>query len=470
MGARLPDVPLRSQSDERLAGLARSGHDRAFAVIVERYRPELLALARRLRSDGSAEDVVQEAFLNAFTALRSGTEVSHVRGWLYQIVRNAATKIRVPPNVPLDNSAATGETVEDVVQRRLTAMSAVTELAHLPDRQRDALVAVALGGVPGAEAATTMGLSEGALRQLVHRARERLRATVTAVMPWPFARWAASACPGLGAAPDLAASTGVIGAGGVAAKVGALVARGLLATTVTVLPGGDDQPGHPRFKHPTHTYTSRRGTGARIPTHRTQVAIRAASITQLEHQAAARGTNVGLVPPHPERAPNGAVTAPSSIDHRRSGERGTDSTDRMQGTARSPRQSSSRRDSNGETNGGSAGSIGSPQPTEEDTSSSVVSAVTATDVDGSAGGGGSAPSVSTGSQRDTTQHDGGAEAPGGGVTDGHPATSGTADGSSASSAGGTGEGSSGSGGGGGGSGSGRESSGDLSDDVKTSGQ
>ena len=71
---------LRSQSDERLVGFLRRD-ERAFAMIVERYRPELLALARRLNSDGRAEDVLQQAFLSAFTAIRSGTEVRHVRGW-----------------------------------------------------------------------------------------------------------------------------------------------------------------------------------------------------------------------------------------------------------------------------------------------------------------------------------------------------------------------------------------------------
>ena len=108
MSPRLSDLLLRSQSDERLVGLARAGHDRAFATIVERYRPELLAMARRLVSDGRAEDVLQQALLSAFAALRAGAEVRHVRGWLYQIVRNAAVKSRWPAEAPLDEMTASG--------------------------------------------------------------------------------------------------------------------------------------------------------------------------------------------------------------------------------------------------------------------------------------------------------------------------------------------------------------------------
>ena len=106
---------LRSQSDERLVGLARAGNERAFAAIVERYRPELQAFARGLCSDGRSEDVVQQAFLSAFAALSAGAEVRHLRGWLYRIVRNAANRPAGPLCVPLDRAAVSVNSVEDVV-------------------------------------------------------------------------------------------------------------------------------------------------------------------------------------------------------------------------------------------------------------------------------------------------------------------------------------------------------------------
>jgi RNA polymerase sigma factor (sigma-70 family) len=254
MSVWLPELLLRSQSDERLVGLARAGHDRAFATIVERYRPELLILARRLNSDGRAEDVLQQAFLSAFVSLRSGTEVGHLRGWLYQIVRNAATKLRPPHDLPLDDVLVSGEPLEDIVQRRARALSAVTELARLPERQRDALVAIALNGLPRADVAVTMGVSEGALRQLVHRARTTLRGAATAVTPWPLARWLA-ASPASGT--DVAAAAGMVSAGGVGAKVSALLATGVLATTIGVLP----PPNHGPIPSPRHHLTGPRNAG-----------------------------------------------------------------------------------------------------------------------------------------------------------------------------------------------------------------
>src|SRR6202000_1040121 len=60
-GAVLGDLP-----DERLTELARGGDQAAFAAIVRRYQTELLRHARRLVTDGRADDVVQQEFLHAW--------------------------------------------------------------------------------------------------------------------------------------------------------------------------------------------------------------------------------------------------------------------------------------------------------------------------------------------------------------------------------------------------------------------
>ena len=66
------DRLLDAERDEQLVTLVQAGHEAAFAAIVRRYERELQAQARRLTSDGRGEDAVQQAFLNAFTALQRG--------------------------------------------------------------------------------------------------------------------------------------------------------------------------------------------------------------------------------------------------------------------------------------------------------------------------------------------------------------------------------------------------------------
>ncbi len=231
-------VSLRSQSDERLVSLAREGHEPAFVAIVERYRPELDAFARRLTSEGRREDVVQQAFLSAFAALRTGTEVRHLRAWLYRIVRNAAVASHAPMCVPLaldDTAAGGGLAVEEVVEQRAVALGALSEMGRLPRRQREAMVGTALEGRPRAELARTMGLSEGAVRQLVHRARARLRTVVTAVTPWPVLRCLGGASGGGGAADVVAGVGAGAASGGVALKLGVVLATAVIAGGAAVV-------------------------------------------------------------------------------------------------------------------------------------------------------------------------------------------------------------------------------------------
>jgi RNA polymerase sigma factor (sigma-70 family) len=240
------DRLMDGEPDEHLVSLAQTGHEVAFEAIVRRYEPELLAQARRLSSDGRAEDAVQQALLNAFAALQAGAEVRHLRGWLHRILRNAVIRGHVPADAPLEAVSAHGESLEETVQRRAQARATLVQLSALPDRQRDALLGIAVMGFPRSQVAQRMGLSEGAVRQLVHRARLRLRQAATALVPVPLGRWfGAARSAGGGPGSDAVIGAGTAASGGFAIKVGTLVASGVVATGLAVghaLPGHHHQP------------------------------------------------------------------------------------------------------------------------------------------------------------------------------------------------------------------------------------
>lgn len=237
MSPWLSDLLLRTQTDERLAALARLGHQRAFETLVERYRDVLYAYAMRL-SPNRGEDLVQQTFLAALAALQDGTEVRHLRGWLYEILRNLAWRESGswPAMAELDDTMPAAESAQQVAERQMLAHDTLAEVAQLPARQQDALVQTAIQGRSRTEVAAAMGLSEGAVRQLVHRARTALRTAVTAITPFPLLRWLAGGRSGSAAGMSeatIGAGTAASGAG-VALKlgVGALVASGVVATGV----------------------------------------------------------------------------------------------------------------------------------------------------------------------------------------------------------------------------------------------
>jgi RNA polymerase sigma factor (sigma-70 family) len=235
MGPGPADLLLSSQPDERLVSLVRGGNEQAFATIVLRYRRELYVRARRMRCDGRADDLVQQTFLSAFAALRSGTEVHHLRGWLYRILRNEVIRTSSGPilEVELDPASIASEPLEEASHRRMLALETLSSIAALPARQRHALVATALDGESRAAVAGSMGVSEGAVRQLMHRARATLRAAVAAITPGPLANCLAAIRRGTSdQGPEIAFAGGATSAAGVAIKLGAILATGAVATGI----------------------------------------------------------------------------------------------------------------------------------------------------------------------------------------------------------------------------------------------
>ncbi|MFL5846815.1 MAG: RNA polymerase sigma factor, partial [Solirubrobacteraceae bacterium] len=222
---------LRLQSDERLVALVRDGHDPAFAAVVGRYESELQRYAARIVGPSRAEDVVQQAFLNAHTALVASADDIQLRPWLYRIAHNAGLNVlrSSREEIELDERlAAGGDSVEHEAETRERLQAALAAIARLPEPQRDALTLRALEGRSHAEIAGTLGVSPGTARQHVHRARATVRAVVSAVTPYGLMMRLAMAG---GGEPVGASVLGGAGIGATAAKLGAgVLAAGAVAT------------------------------------------------------------------------------------------------------------------------------------------------------------------------------------------------------------------------------------------------
>jgi RNA polymerase sigma factor (sigma-70 family) len=233
---------LRTQSDDRLVALAADGHDRAFEAIVERYRRPLQRYLRRLLSEALAEDVLQATFVRAWQALRAGTDVRELRPWLYRIAHNQALNTLRAAGSALPAMAAElpAVSLEAEVERREELRAALHGIEALPDRQRAALVAIAVADRAHADVAQELGMSDGALRQLLLRARTTLRAAATALTPYPIMSWLAG---GQEATAARVAEVAVgAGGAGVALKAGvAALAAGAVVAGGPVL-RGDHQP------------------------------------------------------------------------------------------------------------------------------------------------------------------------------------------------------------------------------------
>jgi RNA polymerase sigma factor (sigma-70 family) len=187
MVSRMFPPLLRLQSDERLARLSAAGAGGAFDVLVERYRPALVRVCTRILPEAEAEDAAQQGLINAHQALRRNGPPQRFEPWLHRIAVNAALKElrRFPEELPLDEERINGvEQPPERQERRERLREVVAAVSALPAGQRRALLLRELEGRSHVEIARSLGLTPGAVRQLIHRARSGVRSAVSALTPY----------------------------------------------------------------------------------------------------------------------------------------------------------------------------------------------------------------------------------------------------------------------------------------------
>jgi len=221
---------LRTQPDRRLVALVRDGYETAFDEIVRRYAAPLRRYAAAIVG-GRYEDVTQDAFSKALLALRRDGAEIELRPWLFRIVRNTALnelRDRPPSSEVLAEALTGGRNPAEELERRERLADLIRQLQALPESQRAAIVMRELEGLSHAEIAAALGLSGGAARQAIHRARTALRDGLGMLLPMPALK---ALLAGSASAPiEVAAGAGAAGAGGAGVA--------LKATTVTVLVAG----------------------------------------------------------------------------------------------------------------------------------------------------------------------------------------------------------------------------------------
>ena len=82
------------RSDLDLVEAAQAGDTISFGELVRRHGPRLLALARQMVGPDAAEDVVQEAMVDAYRGLAGFAGQAAVGTWLYRIALNRCLQER----------------------------------------------------------------------------------------------------------------------------------------------------------------------------------------------------------------------------------------------------------------------------------------------------------------------------------------------------------------------------------------
>jgi RNA polymerase sigma-70 factor (ECF subfamily) len=180
------------KSDALLIDETLSGDSSAYGQLVLKYQDRLFnSLTYVVGSWEEAEDVVQEAFVQAFVKLGSFQQASAFYTWLYRIAFNLAMsrKRRRRPEVsvdaareltgdePIDDSQAPGDRIE----QKESDEQVQAALERVSDEHRDILVLREMEGFCYEKISEILDLPVGTVRSRLHRARLALREELNAV-------------------------------------------------------------------------------------------------------------------------------------------------------------------------------------------------------------------------------------------------------------------------------------------------
>ncbi len=191
-------VSSRASTDAELCRAFLSGDSQAFGELVRRHQDLVYRLVRRYAEDHDAAlELAQRAYLQAFEAARralprisaaatSGGDVPF-RAWLVRIAINLgknqlrdAKRWRMAPVEAIDAERRVEATAPEALDRARREALTRDAVLELPKRQREVFTLRVDGGLPFAEVAEALGISEGNAKSHFHYAVKRLGELVQA--------------------------------------------------------------------------------------------------------------------------------------------------------------------------------------------------------------------------------------------------------------------------------------------------
>ncbi|HJQ23710.1 MAG TPA: RNA polymerase sigma factor [Blastocatellia bacterium] len=180
-------------SDEEVVARVRAGDTAWFEILMRRYNRRLFRVSHSILGDAAeAEDVMQDAYVRAYIHLDQFDGRASFATWLTKIaVHEALARLRRRRRlVEIDAFADASEDYrmpasdtpnpEQEVLIRTLGIILEAAINQLPAAYRSVFMLREIEEMSTAETAECLGISEEAVKVRLHRARARLRKTITA--------------------------------------------------------------------------------------------------------------------------------------------------------------------------------------------------------------------------------------------------------------------------------------------------
>jgi RNA polymerase sigma-70 factor (ECF subfamily) len=184
---------MASLADEEVLRRIRQGETALFEVLMRRYNVRIYRVVRAIvKNDAETEDVMQQAYLNAYRHLDQFAGRAKFSTWLTRIaVYEALGRARRNRlTTSLDDVDTEGTTAMDTLrstapdpEQTLLAQEATGLLEDavtaLPDSFREVFMLREVEGLSTADTAEILGLNEDTVKTRLHRARRQMRKDLT---------------------------------------------------------------------------------------------------------------------------------------------------------------------------------------------------------------------------------------------------------------------------------------------------
>lgn len=168
---------------------ASSGHPEMFVLLVRRYEDAFMRKARTiLRNEEDARDVVQDTFTKIFVSASkfSEQEGASFSSWAYRILMNTAftkyQKIKRDRSRLVELEPDAFEALPDTTMKQFEKLEAkdavLVALSKLPEQFEKVLRLSYIEGLPHEAIAKKEGVSVGAVKTRMHRAKHAFKKVV----------------------------------------------------------------------------------------------------------------------------------------------------------------------------------------------------------------------------------------------------------------------------------------------------
>jgi RNA polymerase sigma-70 factor (ECF subfamily) len=186
-----PVMDLRELNDDDLIRETLDGNREAFGDLMRKYKDSLYDLAYRILGNfQEVEDILQDAFMEAFRHLKTFNHNARFSTWMYSIVLNRVRNrlrrnktirwqsldapLGPDPDGPPPEVADRGPSLPTLVEGKLHLEALEEAVQTLPLEHRSIFILHYMQNLPLQDVAIRLGRPVGTVKVYLHRARKRL--------------------------------------------------------------------------------------------------------------------------------------------------------------------------------------------------------------------------------------------------------------------------------------------------------